>query len=103
MYQGEAEFVYRQKHPIPVEVASVERAVRTAPEPLDEGSGEEGREARCMPHGDGELRNPWSCRISYRSGASFRYDVSIRTDGSFEGQGEGATGTIEGCCVTFSR
>ena len=100
--QGETDFATRSQHPAPLQTADVEAAVSTAPEP-GTGSGRgraRGTRADCRPGREGELRNPWSCRITYRSGTVARYSVTIRPDGSFHGDHLDGTGSITGCCVS---
>jgi hypothetical protein len=60
-------FLFRQAHPIRVTTSRVERLVARAREPVA-GSHPMGIAARCRPKGSSELRNPWHCRVRYRSG-----------------------------------
>lgn len=95
-------FLYRQEHPPTLRAADVERAVGKAPDPLVGRKGEPGVKARCRAHGSGELRNPWTCTVTYRSRRLRpRLRVHIRADGSYAGRYAGGGG-IEGCCIDLS-
>lgn len=92
-------FLYRQRHPLTLRAVDVQRAVRRAPDPLVGNKGPPGEQARCRPHGSGDLRNPWTCTVTYRSRRRRpRLRVDVRDDGSYVGRYEGG-GSVEGCCV----
>lgn len=81
---------------------AVERLVGTAPTPT--AAAANGKpSASCAPGGIGALQNPWSCTLRYRSGLRLHYVVTIRTNGSYFGQGPVNTrhyaNTITGCCL----
>ena len=96
--EADEQFLFDQRHPRAVPSAAVEAAVRTAPEPRRPPR-PEGVSARCIPRGSGELRNPWICRVRYRSGRVGRYRVVISGDGRFAGDYAGRENFFEGCCV----
>jgi hypothetical protein len=91
------EFLYRQRHPLRLRPAQVENIVITAPEPVA-GRRTPGAAAHCRPLGRGELRNPWRCRVRYRSGRADRLAVTVRSDGSYLGRYSGGA-TARGCCI----
>ena len=91
-------FLYRQENPLRIQVEDVEELVKSAPEPV-EGSHPPGISARCKAQGSGELRNPWRCRVRYRSGNVETFAITIRTDGSYVGAHRGNPDVVEGCCL----
>ena len=91
-------FLYRQEHPLRISPAQVERVVRTAPDPVGVPRAP-GRRAHCRPTTRRGLRNPWRCSVSYGSGRTARYRVTVRADGSYVGRYLGGSSTVEGCCV----
>lgn len=93
-------FLYRQRHPLHLAPAAVERAVRTAPEPVA-GRKPRGIAARCRPGSARGLRDPWSCLVSYRSGRRSRLRVQVRDDGSYVGYYEAGSSIAEGCCIAL--
>ena len=104
--QGEgATLAARQQQSRPISPSSVDKVVRTAPDPI-------GREtatgARCTPLGGGALLDPWRCVLRYPTGRVIQYQVNIRADGSFVGDNMFLVapppqrrfgGTINGCCI----
>jgi hypothetical protein len=74
----------------------VEAVVAEAPEPVAPTRRTRPRHVLCRPGGTGELRNPWSCVIRYRSGTLAHYRVVVEPNGFYTGTG---TGIITGCCV----
>ncbi len=82
--------------PSTVTAAQVEAVVAQAPEPVLAARRTDPAQVRCRPVGGGVLRDPWSCKIRYRSGTLAHYLVEIQPDGHYSGRG---TGRIEGCCV----
>jgi hypothetical protein len=99
--------VSRQHQAQALNPAAVSRLVRVAPDPVTRAPG---IRARCIPLGTGELLNPWSCSISYRSGRLIQYRVTLNGDGSYTGDHEIVrfqgrrfpdTGVISGCCVSI--
>ena len=91
-------FIQAQRRQAPLSSAEVERVVRTAPNPaaprLDDGI-----QADCRRAGKGELGNPWSCVVRYRSGRRVRFGVVVGSDGSYRGDPAGSPGVVTGCCV----
>ena len=94
-------FVRSQRLARSVPAPAVERVVKTAPYPVPPHR-RDGVRARCRSRGRGELANPWSCVVSYRSGARVRYSITIRSDGRYYGAPIGGRRTITGCCVRIS-
>ena len=91
-------FEVRQRHPRPLTAEAVERAVGEAPEPVP-GPRTRSAEAHCSSRVTGDLRNPWTCTVRYRSGESFRYRVEVEADGSYRGQDRTGQHLIYGCCA----
>lgn len=94
---SDAALLVRQERPSQLTAAAVERVVRTAPDPRS-GRGS-GTAATCRPRGAGQLRNPWTCRVTYRSGRRAQLRVEVKRDGSYVGRYEGG-GQAEGCCIS---
>jgi hypothetical protein len=104
--QGEGStFVSTQRRAQALTPGSVARVVRLAPDPATRARG---KRARCLPEGNGELRNPWSCAINYAAGKRIQYRVQISVDGSFigtdqrltyQGRTTATAGEITGCCI----
>jgi hypothetical protein len=101
-------FLVRQQQARPLNSATVETAVKAAPDPVAEPVRARGTASFCTSLGTGGLLNPWRCSILYPSGRRVRYLVTIRIDGSFTGDHEivrfrgrsySDTGMITGCCV----
>jgi hypothetical protein len=99
--------VSRQHQAQALNPAAVSRLVRVAPDPVTRAPGVR---ARCTPLGTGDLLNPWSCSISYRSGRLIMYQVTLNADGSYTGDHEIVryhgqryrdSGVISGCCVSI--
>jgi len=57
------------------------------------------RRAVCRAFGSGQLRNPWSCVVTYPSPPSVRYDVTVAGDLSIQGHSPGQPLFVRGCCV----
>lgn len=99
---GEEAFRYEQSRALTLNPAtalsagSLEAFVAKAPEPVAPANRTPAALVRCRAGGGGVLRNPWSCRIRYRSGREVRYRVEVSPDGFYKGVGPGV---IEGCCV----
>ena len=92
-------FLYRQENPLTLRAVDVERAVRKAPDPLEGRTGAPGVKASCRSHGSGDLRNPWTCEVTYRSRRPRpRLRVQVRDDGSYAGRYAGGGG-VKGCCI----
>ena len=92
-------FLLRQKSPTIVSREAVEKLVLTAPnlEPPHESPGVA---SRCRARGQRELRNPWRCTVSYRSGNRIRLTVTIKPDGSYIGDYFGdQDARADGCCL----
>ena len=101
-FGGDAAFIRDQQHPRPVLAAELDQVMLTTPEPYGRHARNAVR-ARCRALGEGELRNPWRCRMEYRSGRRARLRVTLRPDGSFRADHLGGSGEIVGCCVSGSR
>jgi hypothetical protein len=82
--------------PRTVAAGSVQGLVGKAPEPVLPGRRTPLAGVRCAPGKEALLRNPWSCRLRYRSGTLAHYRVVVQPDGRYVGLG---SGVIEGCCV----
>ena len=91
-------FDYRERHPLRITPDQVQRAVATAPEPVP-GTKTAARKTRCKPGGGGDIRNPWTCTVTYRSGSRFTYSVQIEADGSYRGENRIGNRIVYGCCV----
>lgn len=97
----------RQEHAGVLTPGAVAKVVQAAPDPVTRAKGVS---ARCRAEGRGDLRNPWRCSITYRSGRIIRYHVTIAANGAYSGDHElvrfrglihSDTGTINGCCVAI--
>ena len=97
---AEEAFVHAQRTAQRLETTDVERVVRTAGEPV-RGPHPPGIRARCRSLGSGDLRNPWRCTVTYRSGRRARYEVQLKADGSYVGRHIDGTGVATGCCVAL--
>jgi hypothetical protein len=95
---ADAAFLYRQENPVRLRVADVEELVKNAPEPVG-GSHPPGVRADCAPGGSGELRNPWRCKVRYRSGLRATFRITMGSDGSYVGDYRGDRAIVRGCCV----
>lgn len=96
---ADSAFLYRQENPLALRAVDVERVVRKAPDPLEGREGAPGVKASCRPRGSGDLRNPWTCEVTYRSRRPRpRLRVEVRDDGSYVGRYAGGGG-VEGCCI----
>jgi hypothetical protein len=90
-------FALDQRQPRAIEAQALERTVILAPEPVPTGDGQPGLSATCTPGTqDGELRNPWRCRVRYRKRHFISYVIRIRNDGTFRGTSPGGTRDISG-------
>src|SRR5262249_54802899 len=108
-HQGDVgAFADRQRGPTQLRAAQVEQVVRLAPDRPGGGRRYQALRASCRPNGTGQLRNPWACRLGYRSGRNIAYRVTVRANGSYIGDDQvtryaGASthgpGTISGCCI----
>lgn len=97
--ESDANFVFRQQHASTVEPRQVERLVMRAREPVPGNNGTAAVKGTCAPGKQGERRNPWSCRIRYRSGRVVVYRVEIAADGSFRGVNPTGERLVRGCCI----
>ena len=86
-----------QRHPPTLTESAVARALASTREPLRGGRGTRARSARCRAgHQNGPLRNPWSCRVVYRSGRTVRYDVRVLPTGRLYGVDAARTAVVQG-------
>ncbi|HEX8207814.1 MAG TPA: hypothetical protein VF587_17240 [Solirubrobacteraceae bacterium] len=92
-------FVLDQSRQSPVRPAELEASVIRAPNALPGSGGGRGRSARCTTNAGGELRNPWTCVVRYKSGDVARYRVTVSPDRSWRGATKGNVLVIEGCCA----
>lgn len=97
---GDSLFEFHQRNLTRLSADAVDALVRTAPDPRDRQRVD--GVARCRPEGREDLRNPWSCTITYRHGLKARYLVTIRVDGSYLGRSPEGGGGIAGCCTRVS-
>jgi hypothetical protein len=91
-------FLARQEHPLRVTAEAVEKLMLTAPDPQPPHEKDATR-SRCEPQGGRELRNPWTCALTYPSGSVQRYVVTINGDGSYVADYVGDSATATGCCL----
>jgi hypothetical protein len=99
-HESDPGFLFSQQHASHVTPVSVERVVTLSKEPVPPGtSSTKASSATCKARGQGELRNPWTCRIRYRSGHVIAYRVDLTPDGRAHGQDSAGVRRIQGCCV----
>ena len=84
----------------PLTAAKLEALVRKAPTAKNAAPDPRTR-ATCRPGGSGQLRNPWSCTLHYRSGLRLTYRVRVYPNGTVVGRK--AHGIIHGCCLEFDH
>lgn len=96
-HQSDPLFAFHQRNLTRLSTDAVDALVRTAPDPRDRRRVD--GVARCRPEGRDDLRNPWSCVITYSHGLKTRYLVTIRGDGSYVGRDLEGGGGISGCCT----
>jgi hypothetical protein len=102
--ESDPAFVFDQENPRTLEASQVERAIATAPEPVEAPRRTRERSTACEAQGTGDLQNPWWCRVAYRSGRSFRFYVVVAPDGRFTGRlRRGGRIVFDGCCVAVPR
>src|SRR3954449_3946472 len=75
--ESDTKFVTGQKASAPVLAGKVEAAVVSAPEVKH---GPAGTSAKCTAGGSTQLRNPWSCTITYADGNRRAYRVTVAAD-----------------------
>ena len=95
---ADEEFLSEQKNPTRVRAEAVEKLMLTAPDPAPPHE-PSGTRSRCETDGRRELRNPWHCTVEYPSGSVARFDVTIKTDGSYVADYAGDTAEATGCCL----
>ena len=79
-------FALEQRRLSGLSAQTLEAAVRSAPEPRPDDRGRPATEVTCTPgRTTTALRNPWTCRASYRSGRVVRYRVVVEPNGSWRG------------------
>ena len=79
-------FALEQRRLSGLSAQTLEAAVASAPEPRLDDRGRPATEVRCTPGGTTTaLRNPWTCRASYRSGRTVRYRVVVDQTGRWRG------------------
>jgi hypothetical protein len=93
-------FVYRQEHAATISPLQVERAVEKAREPVPGGKGTVAVSAVCTPGNRDPERNPWICRVRYRSGRRVGYRIRIAPNGAFKGVNPTGERLVNGCCIT---
>jgi hypothetical protein len=93
-------FLLRQDNPRRVTVSSVERLIRTAPDPRPPHASR-ATSSQCQPGSLRGLRNPWRCTVAYRSGSAARFVVTVHTDGSYLAHYAGGPATARGCCLAL--
>jgi hypothetical protein len=57
--------------------------------------------ATCRPGTGPEFRNPWSCRIRYSGGLRVRYQVTVKSNGTFVIHVPGPD--VSGCCAPLGK
>ncbi len=98
---SDTEFVFRQQNLSPVTPAVLERFVASAPDPRPGNGRHRALRARCDAQGTGELRNPWSCTVTYPVGPRVRYRVVIDPTGRVHGVNGDGSLSVQGCCVGY--
>jgi hypothetical protein len=98
--RGDAAFVFEQQHPRTVSPSELETLVAKAPQPTPSGPGPVARRVDCQPGSATRERNPWSCTAHYPTGATIRYDLKVRPDGSYSGSDRTGQFNVRGCCVS---
>jgi hypothetical protein len=98
-HESDGAFVLQQQSLVPVPADLLERFVASAPDPKPDAGRLRGRSAVCAPRGTGELRNPWSCTVSYPRGGDVVYDVEIEPSGRVKGVDRTGQLIIYGCCI----
>jgi hypothetical protein len=99
-HESDSAFLFSQQHGSHVTPVSVERVVALSKEPVPPGTAStRASSASCRARGHDELRNPWACRVRYRSGHVIAYRVEVTPDGHANGQDSAGVRRIQGCCV----
>jgi hypothetical protein len=99
-HEGDQLFALRQRNLTRLSAHAVNTLVGTAPDPR--GRNRRPGTARCRPGRRDDLRNPWSCTITYSGRLTTRYLVTIRPNGSYIGHRLDDVGQITGCCTQLS-
>ena len=103
--QGQGAPVLTDQQVQKLTLASVDRVVGSAPDPI---GNEKASLVRCLPYGAPPLRNPWLCALRYPSGRIIEYTVHINNNGSYYGDHQlvvapppqyPSPGIIKGCCI----
>jgi hypothetical protein len=98
--ESDASFVYRQEHASTITPLQVARAVEKAREPVPGGKGTVAVRTECTPGKRDARRNPWLCRVRYKSGRRVGYRITIAPNGAFRGVNPTGERLVSGCCIT---
>jgi hypothetical protein len=96
---SDPQFTAAQKTLATLPPAVLERFIAAARDPRPGMGRHKGISARCVPHGGGELRNPWFCTVKYPVGPSVRYGVIVNPTGQVQGSNSNGSLVVYGCCV----
>lgn len=101
---ADGEFVYQQQSLAPVATHQVSGLLVTTSDPRPESSHGHALAARCTALGNGALRNPWRCVVSYPPSRRYprtpgvTYRIVVAPSGTIRGVASGGL-TVRGCCV----
>lgn len=98
---SDTEFVFRQQSLTAVTPGVLQRFVASARDPRPGNGRHRGLIARCSSQGTGELRNPWSCTVTYPAGPRVHYQVVIDGTGHVHGINSDGSLAVSGCCVGY--
>jgi hypothetical protein len=102
-----ATILTQQRYVQRLTASDVATVVRAAPDPK---SHKIAIRTRCVPHGIGDLKNPWRCQLTYANGDRLQYTVTIFGNGSYVGSDQiilappprqTSPGSISGCCINI--
>lgn len=99
--QRDPQFAAAQNHLATITPPVLAHFIASAPDPRPGTGRRRGTSARCSSAGAGELRNPWTCTVTYPVGPAVRYRVIIAPTGEVQGASRNGSLLVSGCCVGY--
>jgi hypothetical protein len=97
--ESDTQFIAQQQSLVPIGARQLAQLIARTRDPRPGHGAGRARGAVCRPFGAGQLRNPWTCVVTYPTSPTVRYRVTVASDRSIQGQNPALSLSVRGCCV----